>query len=198
MLMIAPLVRLDLSQDLVLWDGAGNSRLGEAGALLQLALPVFGVEGRVQLDWGLHAVTQLSGATSLRNARGDEVHGGLNMLRGIPAERLRAGIDELFGAARLAARPGELLGGPSFGGSVGFPVAGQALRAGYDASHYLGPLPRDVADWTHSFGLSYDTPCRCAGLQLSAAFFFRGTALLRSPVIHVVLDLKSLGSFATF
>jgi hypothetical protein len=134
----------------------------------------------------------------LRDARGDELHGGVNMLRGVPAERVRAGIDELFGAPRLAARPGDLLGGPSFGGSVGFPFAGQSLRAGYDASHYLGQLPADVADWTHSLGLTYDTPCRCAAIQLSAAFFFRGTALLRSPVIHVVLDLKSLGSFATF
>jgi LPS-assembly protein len=190
--------RIDLSQDVVVWDGAGRSRLGEAGALLQLTLPRFGMETRVQLDWGLRAVTQLSGGMNLRDARGDELHGGLNMLRGIPAERLRAGIDELFGAPRLAARPGDLLGGPSFGGSVGFPLAGQSLRAGYDASHYLGQLPADVADWTHSLGLTYDTPCRCAALQLSAAFFFRGTALLRSPVIHVTLDLKSLGSFATF
>jgi LPS-assembly protein len=190
--------RLDLSQDLVLWDGAGRSRLGEAGALLQLSLPRFGMGTRVQLDWGLRAVTELGGGMYLRDARGDELHGGLNMLRGIPAERLRAGIDELFGAARLAVRPGDLLGGPSFGGSVGFPVAGQSLRAAYDASHYLGELPPDAANWTHSLGVTYDTPCRCAALQLSAAFFFRGTSLLRSPVIHLVLDLKSLGSFATF
>jgi hypothetical protein len=194
----ARVARLDLSQDVVLRDGAGRSRLGEAGALLQLSLPRFSLETRVQLDWGLRAVTQLSGGLSLRDARGDELHGGLNMLRGIAAERLRAGIDELFGVARLAALPGELLGGPSFGGSAGVPVAGQSLRASYDASHYLGQLPPEAADWTHSIGVTYDTPCRCAALQLSAAFFFRGTALQRSPVIHLLLDLKSLGSFATF
>ncbi|MFL5390713.1 MAG: hypothetical protein ACJ79C_18435, partial [Myxococcales bacterium] len=195
----ARVARLDLSQDVVAWDGQGRSRIGEAGALLQLSLPGrLGVEGRVQLDWGLHAVTQLSSSAQLRSDRGDEVHGGLQMLRGIAAERLRAGIDELFGAARLAANPGPLVGGPSFGGSVGIPLARQGLRAGYDASHYLGELPADVADWTHVLGLAYDTPCRCAGLQVAAAFFFRGASLQRSPVIHVTLDLKSLGSFASF
>lgn len=195
----ARVARLDLSQDVVLWDGEGRSRIGEAGALLQLSLPGrFGMEGRVQLDWGLRAVTQVSGSTVLRSDRGDEVHGGLQMLRGIAAERLRAGIDELFGAARLAASPGSLLGGPSFGGSVGIPLARQGLRAAYDASHYLGQLPPDAADWTHLLGLAYDTPCRCAGLQVSAAFFFRGSSLQRSPVIHFTLDLKSLGSFASF
>jgi LPS-assembly protein len=195
----ARVARLDLSQDVVLWDGEGRSRIGEAGALLQLSLPPrFGMEGRVQLDWGLRAVTQLSGSTVLRSDRGDEVHGGLQMLRGIAAERLRAGIDELFGAARLAASPGSLVGGPSFGGSVGIPLARQGLRAGDDASHYLGELPPDAADWTHVLGLAYDTPCRCAGLQVSAAFFFRGASLQRSPVIHFTLDLKSLGSFASF
>ncbi|MFL5375151.1 MAG: LptA/OstA family protein [Myxococcales bacterium] len=195
----ARVARLDLSQDVVAWDGQGRSRIGEAGALLQLSLPGrLGVEGRVQLDWGLHAVTQLSSSAQLRSDRGDEVHGGLQMLRGIAAERLRAGIDELFGAARLAANSGPLVGGPSFGGSVGIPLARQGLRAAYDASHYLGELPADVADWTHVLGLAYDTPCRCAGLQVAAAFFFRGASLQRSPVIHVVLDLKSLGSFASF
>jgi hypothetical protein len=191
-------VRLDLSQDVVLWDGAGRSRLGEAGALLQLALPAFGVQGHVQMDWGLRAVTQLGAGLQTHDARGDEAHGGLSMLRGIPAEQLRAGIDELFGGARLAALPGELVGGPSFGGSVALPFAEKRWRAGYDATHYLGTLPPEAADWTHTLGVAYDTPCRCAGLQLSAAFFFRGTSLQHSPVIHFLLDLKSLGSFATF
>jgi LPS-assembly protein len=193
----ARVARLDLSQDVVLWDGAGRSRLGEAGAWVQLALPSFGVEGRVQLDWGLRAVTQLSASSSLRDARGDELHASLNMLRGIPAERLRAGIDELFGAVRLAARAGELLGTAGLGGSAALPVAGQGLRAGYDALHYLGQLPPGFLDWAHSFSVAYDTPCRCAGLQLSAAFFFQGTAFKRTQ-LHLVLDLKSLGSFATF
>jgi len=190
--------RFDLSQDLVLWDGAGRSRVGEAGASLQLALPHFGIDTRVQLDWGLRAVTQVAAGSYLRNARGDELHGGLNMLRGIAGERLRAGIDELFGAARLAARPGDLFGGPGFGGSVGFPLAGQSLRAGYDASHYLGQLPPGIAAWTHLFGLTYDTPCRCAALQLSAAWFSGGRGVRHGPIIHFNLDLKSLGSFATF
>ena len=194
----ARIASFDLSQDLVLWDGAGRSRIGEAGASLQLALPRFAVGTRVQLDWGLRAVTQLAAGARLSDARGDELHGGLNMLRGIAGERLRAGIDELFGAARLAARPGDLFGGPGFGGSVGFPLAGQSLRAGYDASHYLGQLPAGIASWTHLFGLSYDTPCRCAGLQLSAAFFSGGTGVGHGPIIHFTLDLKSLGSFATF
>ncbi|TMB29927.1 MAG: hypothetical protein E6J61_14165 [Deltaproteobacteria bacterium] len=194
----ARIARLELSQDVVLWDGAGRSRVGEAGASLQLALPRFGIDTRVQLDWGLRAVSQIAAGTYLRDARGDELHGGLNMLRGIPAERLRAGIDELFGGARLAARPGALFGGPSFGGSTGFPIAGQSVRLGYDALHYLGTRPPGIAAWSHVFGLTYDTPCRCAALQVSAAWFTGGRDVPHGPVIHFTVDLKSLGSFATF
>ena len=182
----------------MLWDGASRSRVGEAGASLQLALPRFGIDTRVQLDWGLRAVSQIAAGTYLRDARGDELHGGLNMLRGIPAERLRAGIDELFGGARLAARPGALFGGPSFGGSTGFPIAGQSVRLGYDALHYLGTRPPGIAAWSHVFGLTYDTPCRCAALQVSAAWFTGGRDVPHGPVIHFTVDLKSLGSFATF
>lgn len=64
--------------------------------------------------------------------------------------------------------------------------------------HYLGTRPPGIAAWSHVFGLTYDTPCRCAALQVSAAWFTGGRDVPHGPVIHFTVDLKSLGSFATF
>jgi hypothetical protein len=74
------------------------------------------------------------------------------------------------------------------------------LRLSYDASHIISPtdLPKDIPDWIHSVRAIYETPCRCAGVLLSADFPLRGGTILRAPTIRFVLDLKSLGSFATF
>jgi hypothetical protein len=43
-----------------------------------------------------------------------------------------------------------------------------------------------------------ETPCRCAGIQLSASLPFHDARLLRSPAFSLRIDLKSLGSFAPF
>jgi hypothetical protein len=71
------------------------------------------------------------------------------------------------------------------------------LRISYDASHLLpgGELPPNTADWTHRAAFIYETPCRCAGFQLYAAFPFSGGKLLKAPSIGFLLDLKSLGAF---
>jgi lipopolysaccharide export system protein LptA len=191
------LARLELSQDAVLWDGAGNSRWGEAGALLQLGIGPVSAGGRVQLDWRLRAVTLAQLSLGARSARGDEVHASTLLLRGIASERLRAGIDELFAGARIAADAGDLIGDAGFGGSVGVPAGRQGLRLAYDASYHLGALPPDFPDWAHRFAFTYDTPCRCAALQVAAVLPFRGGKLLRGPSLSVVFDLKSLGSFGT-
>ena len=192
------IARLELAQDVVLRAGSAHARLGEAGAVAALQLGPFGGDVRAQFDWDLGALTLLSGGASARSARGDELHANMLLLRGAASERIRAGADELFAAARIAADPGDLYGGVGFGGSVGLPLRRQGLRLAYDASHLLGALPQDAADWSHRLALLYETPCRCAGLQLSAAFPFRGGKLLKGPSIGVLVDLKSLGSFATF
>jgi hypothetical protein len=191
-------IRLDLSQDVVLWDGSGHARLGEAGALAQVTLGPFSGNGRVQLDWGLRAVTVVEIGAGIRSPRGDELHASSLLLRQLASERQRAGIDELFAVSRIAADPGALLGSAGFGGSVGLPAGRQGLRLAYDAGHSLGPLPPDVADWSHRFALVYDTPCRCATLQLAAVLPFRGGTILRGPSLVLLVDLKSLGSFGTF
>jgi hypothetical protein len=150
-----------------------------------------------QYDWGLRALTLFVGSAGLRDARGDELHAGYSLQRGAASERIRAGIDELFAAARIASDPGSLFGSAGFGGSASLPFHRQALRVSYDASHLLsaGPLPQDTADWSHRLALTYETPCRCAGIQLYATFPFRAGKLLKGPSIGILLDLKSLGSF---
>ena len=55
--------------------------------------------------------------------------------------------------------------------------------------------PPDTADWSHRLAFTYETPCRCAGIQLYATFPFSGGKLLKGPSVGVLLDLKSLGSF---
>ena len=191
-------VRFDVSQDVVLWNGSGQARLGEAGALAQITAGPFSGSGRVQLDWALHAVTVFELAAGIRSQRGDELHASSLLLRQVASERQRAGIDELFAVTRIAADPGALLGSLGFGGSVGLPAGRQGLRLAYDAGHQLGPLPPDVADWSHRFALVYDTPCRCASIQVAAVLPFRGGTILRGPSLVLLIDLKSLGSFGTF
>jgi len=72
----------------------------------------------------------------------------------------------------------------------------------YEAAHLILPSgaqpPANLGDWTHSVRAAYETPCRCAGVQLSADFHFLGGSLLGGPTIRFLLDLKSLGSFGTF
>ena len=119
------------------------------------------------------------------------------MQRGAASERIRGGIDELFAAARVASDAGDLFGSAGFGGSAGLPLRRQGVRVSYEVSHLLaaGALPADTADWSHRLALVYETPCRCAGIQLYASFPFRGGHLLKEPSIGVFLDLRSLGSF---
>ncbi|HYZ89768.1 MAG TPA: hypothetical protein VE620_10775 [Myxococcales bacterium] len=192
----ARLVSLELRQDVVLRAGSTGARLGESGVATNLAWGPFGFGAAAQYDWSLHALTLLSGSLAARSAGGSEVHGGLSLLRGAASERIRAGIDELFSAARIAANPGDLFGSLGVGGSSLLPFGKQGLRLSYDAAHLLATaLPPNVADWTHRLAFIYETPCRCAGFQLYAAFPFNGGKLLKGPSIGVLLDLKSLGAF---
>jgi LPS-assembly protein len=191
------IVTLELRQDFVLRAGSNGARLGETGAAAGFAWGAFGINAAAQYDWSLRRWTYLTGSLSARSAAGSEVHGGMSLQRGAASERIRAGIDELFSAARIAADPGFLFGSASIGGSSPFPWTRQALRISYDASHLLAAtaLPLNTADWTHRLAFIYETPCRCAGFQLYAAFPFAGGKLLKGPSIGVLLDLKSLGAF---
>ena len=193
----ARLLTVDLRQDVVLRAGDAGARIGETGAAAGFAWGPAGFGASAQYDWGLRALTLLSGNLGVHNARGDEVHGGLSLQRGAASERIRAGIDELFAAAQVASDPGDLFGSAGFGGSATLPLRRQGLRVLYDASHLLaaGGLPPGTADWSHRLALVYETPCRCAGIQLYATFPFIGGKLLKGPSIGVLLDLKSLGSF---
>jgi hypothetical protein len=192
----ARVVGLDLQQNFVLRAGGRGARVGESGAALGFGWGAFNFGAGAQYDWSLRALTFLSGYLNVRDSRGDEAHAGLGLQRGAASERIRAGIDELFAAARVASDPGDLFGSASFGGSTALPLSRQGVRVSYDATHLLTAteLPRDVADWSHTLRLVYDAPCRCAGIQLFATFLFRGGKLLKEPAIGVLLDLKSLGS----
>ena len=193
----ARIVTLDLRQNFVLRAGSRRFRVGESGAAAGFAWGPLGVGAAAQYDWSLSALTLLSGGIGVHDSRGDEVHGSLSLQRGAASERIRAGIDELFAAAQVASDPGALFGSAGFGGSATLPLRRQGLRVSYDASHLLaaGGLPPDTADWAHRLALTYETPCRCAGIQLYASFPFIGGKLLKAPSIGVLLDLKSLGSF---
>lgn len=194
------LLRLDLLQDALLWSAGTKARLGEATAALSAQLGPIGLGGLLRFDWSQRAVSFATASASLRDARGDEVHAGGSILNGASSERLRAGVDELFAAVRLASKGGDLSGSAGAGASAPLPVGQRGLRLAYDASHIISPteLPKDIPDWTHSLRAIYETSCHCAGVQLSADFPLHGGKLLRTPTLRFVLDLKSLGSFATF
>jgi LPS-assembly protein len=191
-------LRLDLQQDVLFGSGGGGDRLGEGSATLGLQYAFAAFNGVVRYDWDISALSTISLSASAHDARSDEVHGSLLLLRGASSERLRAGIDELFAAARLAALPGSLVG--SVGGGASAALPGN-LRLAYEGSKFISPsntIAQGQADMVHGVSLAYDTPCHCATVALGVAQPFHGGTRIGPPSVHFVLDLKSLGSFATF
>ena len=189
------LLRFDLLQDALLWASGAKARLGEASAIASLQLARFGASASVRYDWKLAQLSSLGLYASVRDARGDELHASLGLLRASSSETIRAGIDELFSTARLAVGPTALTGGAQAGASGPLPLS---LRFGYNAIYTLGDLPATFANWTHTVALTYETPCHCAGLGLVLGFPFHDSRFLGPLSYSVRIDLKSLGSFTTF
>jgi LPS-assembly protein len=189
---------LNLTQDVLLGSGGGGGRVGEGSAMASYVGTFAAASAVLRYDWDLRVISAIIANLSAHDARYDEVHGGLTFLRGSSSERLRAGIDELFAAAKLNALAGSLTG--SLGGGASAPLPAN-LRLGYEVSRYLSPdqpVPAGQANFTHTFNLTYDTPCHCATIGLGVAFLFHDTTRIGAPNVRFVLDLKSLGSFATF
>jgi len=189
------IVRFDLLQDVLLWAGGARARMGEGSAVAAVQFGPGNVQGAVRYDWALRHVSAFSAGAGIRDARGDEAHTSVDMLRGSSSERLRAGIDELFSAARYANASSALTGSARIGASGALPLN---FRLAYDLAYTPGELPADFANWLHTAVLSLETTCHCAGLQLSATVPFHDARLLRSPTFSLRIDLKSLGSFTTF
>jgi LPS-assembly protein len=191
----ARVARLDLLQDAVLWAGRSQTRLGQGGAKASVQLGPVGLGGGLLYDWAQRAISAATASAGVHDDRGDEVHASTLLLRGSSSERIRAGIDELFSVARFSGPPGDLSGSANAGASAPLPFG---LRLKYDAIRALGPLPPGAWDWVHTTTLAYETPCRCAALSVRADLEFReGKRLPGYPRFFFVLDLKSLGSFAT-
>ena len=88
-----------------------------------------------------------------------------------------------------------MTGNASAGASAPLP---HNLRLAYDVVYTPGQVPDEFANWVHQAVLAVDTPCRCLGLQLGTKAQFHDGHLLHFPEIHLVIDLKSLGSLSTF
>lgn len=194
---------LELRQDFVLWLGGGRARAGEASATASFAFGPAAASALVRYDWDQRALTSLSGGVFLHDARSDDIHSSVLVLNGTQSARLRAGIDELFAAVRLAPLNPQVsssVGLWVLGGTWMIPWTQNSLRASTDAIRHIGPLvPNDgQADWTVRAQLSYETPCHCAGFVVAAEQPFRNGRTLRSPTIRVLIDLKSLGSISSF
>ena len=192
-----PVFGFGLQQDFLLWAHGGRARVGEGSASAGGQVGPVNLGASVRYDWALRELVALSAGGGARDGRGDEVHASLSLLRGSSSERLRAGIDELFSAARLGVAPGDLTGNIRAGLSAPLPKAG--LRAGYELSLTPGTTQPQFANRYHSATLTYETPCRCAGLLVILGFPYHDGRFLQShPDFSFRLDLKSLGSFATF
>lgn len=189
------IVRFDLLQDALLWAGGARARMGEGSAVAGVQFGPGNVQGAVRYDWALRHVSAFGASAGVRDARGDEMHASVDMLRGSSSERLRAGIDELFSAARFANGAAALTGSARAGASGPLPLN---FRLAYDLVYTPGEVPAQFANWQHSAVLTLETPCRCAGLQLTATLPFHDARLLGSPAFSLRIDLKSLGSFTTF
>jgi LPS-assembly protein len=189
------ILRFDLLQDALLWVGGGRARLGEGSAVAAVQLGPGGVQGSVRYDWSQRQLSAFGAAAGVRDARGDEIHASFGVLRGASSERLRAGIDELFSAARFANTSSTLTGSARAGASGPLPFG---MRLAYEVGYTPGAVPVDFANWLHMATIAVETPCRCAGLQFVVSLPFNDARLLRSPSYSLRIDLKSLGSFTTF
>jgi hypothetical protein len=161
------------------------------------ALGPASVDGAVRYDWTGRVVSTLGGGASVRDNRGDTVRIQASLLRPSSSERVRAGIDELFSAVRLATGAGDLTGS---GDLIVTAVLPLQLKLSYDLNRVLSiePLRADIPDTSHTASLILETQCHCAGLRFNASAPMRGGKLMGAVQFSFAIDLKSLGSFATF
>ncbi|HEY6911238.1 MAG TPA: hypothetical protein VI356_17800 [Myxococcales bacterium] len=185
--------QLDLKQDALLWAHGARARVGEGSAAAALQFGFGSVGSSVRYDWASRALSAFGAAGGMRDGRGDELHGSIGFLRGASSERLRAGIDELFSAARFDLPPGPLTGTAGAGASGPLFLG---LRLAYDLGRAFN-APAGFVNWSHAATLSYDTPCKCATFQIALAYTFHDAHLLGST-FSFRFDLKSIGSFTTF
>jgi LPS-assembly protein len=187
--------QLDLVQDALLWAHGTKGRLGEASADAGAQLGPVGLSAGGRYDWRLRDFVSFGATASVRDSRTDEAHASFGFLRGSSSARLRAGIDELFSAARYNISPGDLSGGAGAGASM--PLGN--FRLVYQGTWIPGTTPPTFANFTHLFTASYETACRCAGVLVVLGFPFHDTHLLKSlPDFSIRIDLKTLGSFGSF
>ncbi len=203
------IVRFDLLQDALLWTGGGKARLGEGSAVAGVQFGPGSLATAVRYDWSLRALSAFSASGGMRDSRGDEAHGSISFLRGSSSERLRAGIDELFSAARFDVPAGDLTGNLRAGGSSALPKSN--VRLAYELAWTPGVTPSNFANVYHALSVSWETPCKCAGLVLLLGYPFHDGTLLHDPSRTALgtvrrylpdfsfrLDLKALGSIGTF
>src|SRR5207245_11515402 len=94
-----------------------------------------------------------------------------------------------------AVAPTDLSGGARAGASSPLPLG---LRLAYDAIYTPGATPSTFANLVHVGVLTLDTPCRCAGLRLTASLPTHDLRALGGLQFSLLIDLKSLGSVAAF
>jgi len=187
--------QLDLVQDALLWARGTRGRLGEASADAGAQLGPLSLSAGGHYDWRLRNFVSFGASASVRDARTDEAHASFGFLRGSSSARLRAGIDELFSAARYDVQPSDLTGGAAAGASM--PLGN--FRLAEQSTWIPGRTPDTFANFTHSLTLTYETACHCAGFLVALGFPFHDVHLLKSmPDFVIRIDLKYLGSFGTF
>jgi hypothetical protein len=187
--------QLDLVQDALLWAHGTKGRLGEASADAGAQIGPLSLSAGGRYDWRLRNFVSFGASASVRDARTDEAHASFGFLRGSSSARLRAGIDELFSAARYDVPPGDLSGSAAAGASIPF----GNFRLAEQSAWIPGTTPDTFANFTHSLTLGYETACHCAGFVVALGFPFHDTHLLKNiPDFSIKIDLKYLGSFGTF
>jgi LPS-assembly protein len=188
--------QFDLRQDALLWAHGAKARLGELSADAGAQLGPIGTAFSAHYDLTLKALSAVSASASARDARTDEVHASLSLLRGNSSARLRAGIDELFSAAVFSGGPGPMTGSATVGASA--PI--DNFRLSVQTAWIPGTTSvAGFANFLHSLSLGYETSCHCAGFSLLLGFPFHNATLIGGrPTFSFRLDLKSLGSFGTF
>jgi LPS-assembly protein len=183
-----------LQQDLVAWNGEGKARAADGIASMGLGLSwlTLSLDGR--WDWLTNSVSLLDAGARLRDSRGDSLSLGGRALRSGAADRIHAGIDELFAATRFAALAGDLAGTLSAGLVWALPTQARGLQLSADLSWTLSEVPVGVPNRNASLTFAWKPPCGCAMIALGVVFNFIGSQLQSDiPDISFSFALKSLG-----
>jgi LPS-assembly protein len=179
------LVRLEVGQDVDLRAG----KAADTFARLDVSPRYVGASATARYDWALRRVALVGAGLHVDDGRGDVLSLGYDHLAFGGTDRMRAGLDQLFGfPIDQTTSTDQVFNQISLSLGVTI-ISGISLRYAA-AMNPDQPLPFFKRILQHSGGLTLTTGCDCWKVDVYATYAQTG-----SYNIGFLVDLKNLGSF---